>query len=68
MVIAVETSDVSVLSYVFTVCGDGDPAIWDNPGGWLTVVRLVKCHPFHNGGIDHVPGPERTNLLSRPKC
>ncbi|MDQ0176926.1 membrane protein insertion efficiency factor YidD [Bacillus chungangensis] len=24
-------------------------------GGWLTVKRIVKCHPFHPGGIDHVP-------------
>nr|WP_209020066.1 membrane protein insertion efficiency factor YidD [Jeotgalibacillus proteolyticus] len=24
-------------------------------GGLLTVIRLSKCHPFHRGGIDHVP-------------
>jgi putative membrane protein insertion efficiency factor len=24
-------------------------------GGWLGVKRLVKCHPFHTGGVDHVP-------------
>ncbi|RST76527.1 membrane protein insertion efficiency factor YidD [Siminovitchia acidinfaciens] len=24
-------------------------------GGWLTLKRIVKCHPFHPGGIDHVP-------------
>ncbi|MBM7715899.1 membrane protein insertion efficiency factor YidD [Siminovitchia sp. FSL H7-0308] len=24
-------------------------------GCWLTIKRLVKCHPFHPGGIDHVP-------------
>jgi putative membrane protein insertion efficiency factor len=24
-------------------------------GGWLTVKRLTKCHPFHPGGIDPVP-------------
>ncbi|WP_230980962.1 membrane protein insertion efficiency factor YidD [Rossellomorea arthrocnemi] len=24
-------------------------------GGWLTMKRIVKCHPFHPGGIDHVP-------------
>ncbi|WP_141433789.1 membrane protein insertion efficiency factor YidD [Bacillus sp. 03113] len=24
-------------------------------GGWLTLKRLVKCHPFHPGGIDPVP-------------
>lgn len=24
-------------------------------GGFLTIVRLLKCHPFHPGGIDKVP-------------
>jgi putative membrane protein insertion efficiency factor len=24
-------------------------------GGWLTVKRLAKCHPFHPGGVDLVP-------------
>lgn len=24
-------------------------------GGWLTIIRLGKCNPFHPGGIDHVP-------------
>ncbi|KAB7705835.1 membrane protein insertion efficiency factor YidD [Bacillus aerolatus] len=24
-------------------------------GGYLTVVRLLKCHPFHPGGFDFVP-------------
>jgi len=23
-------------------------------GLWLTVKRLLKCHPFHPGGIDEV--------------
>ncbi len=23
-------------------------------GTWLTVVRLLKCHPFHEGGHDPV--------------
>lgn len=24
-------------------------------GGYLTVKRISKCHPFHTGGIDLVP-------------
>lgn len=24
-------------------------------GLYLTLVRLLKCHPFHEGGIDPVP-------------
>lgn len=28
-------------------------------GGWLTVKRIVKCHPFHPGGFDPVPEKEK---------
>lgn len=27
-------------------------------GGWITIKRLFKCHPFHHGGFDYVPGHE----------
>src|SRR5699024_3187989 len=24
-------------------------------GGYLTLKRISKCHPFHEGGVDYVP-------------
>lgn len=29
-------------------------------GSWLTIKRLLKCHPFHPGGIDMPPKKNHT--------
>ncbi|OCG08104.1 membrane protein insertion efficiency factor YidD [Gilliamella sp. wkB178] len=30
-------------------------------GGWLTVKRVLKCHPLHEGGEDFVPPRTKNN-------
>ena len=32
-------------------------------GGYLTLRRLLKCHPWHKGGIDLVPKPHSQQPL-----
>ncbi len=29
-------------------------------GGWLSLKRLGRCHPFNHGGLDPVPDPHHT--------
>jgi len=30
-------------------------------GSWLATRRLLRCHPWNPGGVDHVPHPEHTS-------
>lgn len=34
-------------------------------GGYLTVKRILKCHPFHPGGVDLVPEKDQSDRKSR---
>ncbi|CAM3494299.1 membrane protein insertion efficiency factor YidD [Parendozoicomonas haliclonae] len=34
-------------------------------GGYLTCLRLLRCHPFHAGGYDPVPGSQEYQALNQ---
>ena len=31
-------------------------------GSWLTIKRVVKCNPWHEGGIDEITPPKKIKI------
>jgi putative membrane protein insertion efficiency factor len=34
-------------------------------GSWLAMRRVLRCHPWAAGGVDHVPAVDRTDSTIR---
>jgi putative membrane protein insertion efficiency factor len=35
-------------------------------GSWLAARRLLRCHPWNPGGVDHVPGKDPEHMFGPP--
>jgi len=49
----------------YPTCSHYSLQAYERFGAWkgtnLTIKRILKCHPFHPGGIDFVPEKEEKN-------